>query len=229
MRQSGWRPVQKYLCVRVYSFYDVSGIICAVVCAHVRVLRRLSHLRPPPPNPPTYLLCAPCLQVWGALTCGFTSGCFGGLVAGVFEEGEAWITTKCPTWPQQRAFYGVFAYYFLSDPHGSLQYYLRPVLNLVGLGDLAGKMFMSRAGSQVAVIMAMLILEFGLDCEGVDLLAPVNRQLSKAISICAPPRMDRPARIDRLDKDFHGVPPPPPYPRPATTHVFQPGFAATLR
>ena len=175
-----------------------------------------------------FLLCAPCLQMWGALTCGFTSGCFGGLVAGVFEEGEAWLTTKCPTWPQQRAFYGVFAYYFLSDPHGNMQYYLRPILNLVGRGDLAAKIFMSRAGSQAAVIIAMLILEFGLDCEGVDLLAPVNRLLSKVFSRCAPPRIDRPARIDRSAKLHDGMPPLPPYSFPVTP-LFQPGFAATLR
>ena len=64
--------------------------------------------------------------------CGFTSGCFGGLVASVFEEGEAWFTTKYPTWPQQSVFYGVFAYYFFSDPHGSMQFYLRPILQQLG-------------------------------------------------------------------------------------------------
>ncbi len=129
------------------------------------------------------------VQLWGALMCGFTSGCFGGLVAGVFEEGEAWLTTKCPTWPQQRVFYGVFAYYFFSDPHGSMQYYLRPVLQRLGAGEVSW--FMSRAGSQATVILVMLILEFGLDCQGVDLLAPLNRQLSKLLSRVAPPRMDR--------------------------------------
>jgi hypothetical protein len=135
------------------------------------------------------VVCSSGVQLWGALMCGFTSGCFGGLVAGVFEEGEAWLTTKCPTWPQQRVFYGVFAYYFFSDPHGSMQYYLRPVLQRLGLGEVA--LFMSRRGSQATVILVMLILEFGLDCQGVDLLAPVNRQLSKVLSRVAPPRIDR--------------------------------------
>ena len=46
-------------------------------------------------------------SVWGALLCGFASGSLGGMVAGVAEEGEAWLTTKAPTWPQQRAFYMV--------------------------------------------------------------------------------------------------------------------------
>jgi hypothetical protein len=128
-----------------------------------------------------------CAAVWGV--CGFTSGCFGGLVAGVFEEGEAWLSTKCPTWPQQRVFYGVFAYHFFSDPHGSMQYYLRPVLQRLGPGEVSW--FMSRAGSQATVILVMLILEFGLDCQGVDLLAPLNRQLSKVLSSVAPPRIDR--------------------------------------
>jgi hypothetical protein len=46
-------------------------------------------------------------SVWGALLCGFASGSMGGLVAGVAEEGEAWLTTKAPTWPMQRTFYMV--------------------------------------------------------------------------------------------------------------------------
>jgi hypothetical protein len=137
---------------------------------------------------PDMLCIVPCLQFWGAVLCGFTSGSFGGLVAGVFEEGEAWMSTKCPTWPQQCAFYGVIAYYFLADPHGYMEYYLRPILKQAGVGDDVA-LFMSRAGSQAIVIMAMLILEFGLDCQGVDLLAPVNHQLSKAFSFFAPPRL----------------------------------------
>ena len=52
-------------------------------------------------------------------------------------------------------------------------------------------LFMPRAGSQATVILVMLILEFGLDCQGVDLLSPLNRQLSKVLSRVAPPRMDR--------------------------------------
>lgn len=46
-------------------------------------------------------------SLWGALVCGFSSGCLGGMVAGVAEEGEAWLTSKAPTWPMQRAFYMV--------------------------------------------------------------------------------------------------------------------------
>ena len=46
-------------------------------------------------------------SVWGALVCGFASGSLGGMVAGVAEEGEAWLTSKAPTWPMQRAFYMV--------------------------------------------------------------------------------------------------------------------------
>jgi hypothetical protein len=39
------------------------------------------------------------------------------MLAGIAEEGEAWMTTKCPTWTQQRVFYSIFTYYFLTGIH----------------------------------------------------------------------------------------------------------------
>jgi hypothetical protein len=132
-------------------------------------------------------------SLWGALVCGFTSGCLGGMVAGVAEEGEAWITSKAPTWPMQRTFYMVIAYYLLTDPHGNLRTLHQLSYQAVGLPAslTAALPLLDPTAAKVCIVMSMLVLQFALDFNGVDMLLPLNKALARLMTAVFPIRMSR--------------------------------------
>jgi len=138
-------------------------------------------------------------SVWGALVCGFTSGCLGGLVAGVAEEGEGWVTSKAPTWPQQRTFYMVMLYYVVTDPHGVLNGLSQVSYHLVGFEGMTVFPVLAPSGCKVWLVILMLILQFSLDVTGVDLLQPLNQALGRIMAIVFPIRMQLRVGANKID------------------------------
>jgi len=113
------------------------------------------------------------------------------MVAGVAEEGEGWVTSKAPTWPQQRTFYMVLMYYVLTDPHGNLNRYHQACYDMLGLQAIPVFPVMAPSACKVWLVMVMLILQFSLDFTGVDLLQPINRAVARVMATLFPIRMQR--------------------------------------
>mmetsp|Transcript_3596 Transcript_3596/g.8485 ORF Transcript_3596/g.8485 Transcript_3596/m.8485 type:complete len:404 (-) Transcript_3596:43-1254(-) len=134
-------------------------------------------------------------SVWGALACGFFSASFGWVMVEYFQAGGAGLLASCPSWAMQRAYYAVLLYYGLTDPHSvlraprlALATFLTPLNPLLG-GVVEGAEAWSKSDAKVAVLFFFLVLLFGQDFGGVDLLVPANGAMGRAARLLLPINM----------------------------------------
>mmetsp|Transcript_3121 Transcript_3121/g.7532 ORF Transcript_3121/g.7532 Transcript_3121/m.7532 type:complete len:355 (-) Transcript_3121:133-1197(-) len=118
-------------------------------------------------------------SAWGALACGYLSGCFGWPLVAFFETGGDRLTRLGPSWAMQRTFYAVLFYYVWTNPHSTLT----PIKASVGLGD--GDKILAQA----VLAAAFLTLQVGIDIAGVDLLKVLNTGTALVVALVAPINM----------------------------------------
>uniref|UniRef100_A0A7S0I0V3 Uncharacterized protein n=1 Tax=Hanusia phi TaxID=3032 RepID=A0A7S0I0V3_9CRYP len=130
-------------------------------------------------------------SVWAALLCGFTSGSFGWVVVSYFETGGSAIVASAPSWAMQRAWYLIWLYYALTDPHGVLRAVgarlegISPVLSMLMMSPV------SKSAGKVVVATCCLVLQFALDICCYDLLPHLNKFFAIFWRAIAPLKMDR--------------------------------------
>ncbi|EKX53476.1 hypothetical protein GUITHDRAFT_101177 [Guillardia theta CCMP2712] len=135
-------------------------------------------------------------SVWAALLCGFTSGSFGWVVVSYFETGGSAIVASAPTWAMQRAWYLVWVYYGLTDPHGILQHSRQAVgSHLQDISPVLSTLLLmkpiSKSAGKVVVATCCLVLQFALDICCYDLLIHLNRFFAIFWRTIAPLKIDR--------------------------------------
>eukprot|EP00960_Hanusia_phi_P044490 756670-Hanusia_phi.AAC.6 len=93
------------------------------------------------------------------------------------SSGGSAIVASAPSWAMQRAWYLIWLYYALTDPHGVLRAVgarlegISPVLSMLMMSPV------SKSAGKVVVATCCLVLQFALDICCYDLLPHLNKVL----------------------------------------------------